>query len=174
MPFQKKVKDSIYKLSDEYSLFYLKFIENSRAAGAGTWIKKSTSSSWKSWSGYAFEGIWLKHIDAIKHAMGISGVFTEASAWRSTLKGDGAQIDLLLNRQDMIISVCEMKFSNTEFVIDKTYAAELQQKLTVFKQKSKTKKTVFLVMVTTYGVKSNVYSTGLVQNQVTLEDLFSV
>lgn len=173
LPFQKNANKSIYKLSDEYSLFYLKFIEHSRATGAGTWLKKSSGSSWRSWSGYAFEGICLKHTDHIKQALGISGVFTETSAWRHAPRtGNGAQIDLLLDRQDNIISICEMKFSNTEFIIDKAYATELQQKLDVFRRESKTKKTLFLSMVTTYGVKNNVYAIGLVQNQVTMDDLF--
>jgi hypothetical protein len=141
--------------------------------GAGTWLKKSSAPSWRSWSGYVFEGICLKHSDNIKQALGISGVFTEISAWRHAPKGgDGAQVDLLLDRQDNVISVCEMKFSNSEFVIDKTYAAELQYKLDVFRRESKTKKALFLAMVTTYGVKTNVYSIGLVKNQVAIDDLF--
>lgn len=84
----------------------------------------------------------------------------------------GAQVDLLLDRQDNVISICEMKFSNTEFVIDKTYAAELQNKLDVFRREGKTKKTLFLAMVTTYGIKNNVHAIGLVQHQVTMDDLF--
>lgn len=173
LPFKKNANESIYKLSDEYSLFYLKFIEHSRATGAGTWLKKSSTSSWKSWSGYAFEGICMKHTDNIKQALGISGVFTETSAWRHAPKtGTGTQVDLLLDRQDNVISICEMKFSNTEFVIDKTYAAELQNKLDVFRKESKTKKTLFLAMVTTYGIKTNVHTIGLVQNHVTMDDLF--
>ncbi|MBT2560841.1 ATPase [Pedobacter sp. ISL-68] len=100
-------------------------------------------------------------------------MFTETSAWRYAPKtGMGAQVDLLLDRQDNVISICEMKFSNTEFVIDKTYAAELQNKLDVFRRESKTKKTLFLAMVTTYGIKNNIHTVGLVQNQVTMDDLF--
>jgi AAA+ ATPase superfamily predicted ATPase len=173
LPFQKNANQSIYKLSDEYTLFYLKFVENSRAAGSGTWIKKSATPSWKSWSGYAFEGICLKHTDKIKQALGISGVYTEASAWRYAPKlGKGAQIDLLLDRNDAVISICEIKFSTSEFVIDKVYASELQEKLNVFRLESRTKKTLFLVMVTTYGIRTNIYSTGLVQNEVTMDALF--
>lgn len=174
LPFQKNVKDAIYKLADEYSLFYLKFMEHSRATGQGTWLKKSTSQSWKSWSGTAFESICLKHTNQIKKAVGISGILTEESAWRFTpgKTGKGAQIDLLLDRQDVCISICEMKFSSTAFVIDKTYADQLQDKLTIFKAQTKTKKTLFLTMVTTYGTKDNRYKTGLVQNEVTMEDLF--
>lgn len=111
--------------------------------------------------------------DNIKQALGISGVFTETSAWRHSPKdGNGAQIDLLLHRKDNVISICEMKFSNAEFAIDKTYATELKNKLDIFRRESKTKKALFLAMVTTYGTKDNMYSIGLVQNEVTMDDLF--
>lgn len=174
LPFQKNVKESIYKLTDEYSLFYLKFIEHSRATGQGTWMKKASSQSWKSWSGIAFESICLKHTVQIKQAIGISGIYTEESAWRFApgKLGKGAQVDLLIDRQDVCISICEMKFSNEEYTISKSYAAELQDKLNIFKAETKTKKTVFLTMVTTYGTKDNIYKTGLVQNEVTMDDLF--
>ena len=174
LPFKKNVKESIYKLADEYSLFYLKFIEHSRATGQGTWMKKASSQSWKSWSGIAFESICLKHTVQIKQAIGISGIYTEESAWRFApgKLGNGAQIDLLLDRQDVCISICEMKFSNEEYAIDKSYAAELQNKLNIFKEETKTKKTLFLTMITTYGTKDNIYKTGLVQNEVTMDDLF--
>ncbi|WP_316750491.1 AAA family ATPase [Pedobacter gandavensis] len=173
-PFQKNVKEAIYKLSDEYSLFYLKFIEHSRATGQGTWLKLATSQSWKSWSGTAFESICLKHTNQIKYTLGISGVYTEESAWRFApgKSGKGAQIDLLLDRHDVCINVCEMKFSNKEFSIDKSYATELKDRLNIFKEQTKTKKTLFLTMVTTYGTKDNIYKTGLVQNEITMKDLF--
>jgi AAA+ ATPase superfamily predicted ATPase len=174
LPFQKNVNEAIYKLADEYSLFYLKFIENSRATGKGSWMKKAASQSWKSWSGIAFENICLKHAGQIKDAVGISGIYTEESAWRSKTgqSVDGAQIDLLIDRGDVSINICEMKFSTEEFVIDKSYATALQRKLAVFKAQTKTKKTLFLTMVTTYGTRENTYSTGLVQNEVTMDDLF--
>lgn len=174
LPFQKNIKEAIYKLADEYTLFYLKFMENSRATGPGTWVKKSASQSWKSWSGAAFESICLKHTYQIKYALGISGIFTEESSWRYApgKTGKGAQIDLLLDRQDACINVCEVKFANTEFTIDKPYATELQNKLAVFKAKTKTRKTLFLTMITTYGAKENIYKTGLVQNEITMKNLF--
>jgi AAA+ ATPase superfamily predicted ATPase len=174
LPFEKNVRDSIYKLSDEYSMFYLKFLQNSRAKGDGTWIKLSNSPSWRSWSGTAYESICLKHTGRIKAALGIAGVYTEESAWRCVPGKDqpGAQIDLLIDRQDFCISLCEMKFSNSEFTIDKAYGAELENKRNVFRLKTKTQKTLFIVMVTTFGTKDNSYKTGLVQNDVTLADLF--
>jgi hypothetical protein len=173
LPFQKNANESIYKLSDEYTLFFLRFVENSRSTGSGTWMKKSATPSWRSWSGYAFEGICLKHTHNIKQALGIAGVYTEVSAWRHAPKaGRGAQIDLLLDRNDVVISICEIKFSTAEFVIDKAYASELREKLNIFRMESRTKKTLFLVMVTTYGLRNNIYSTGLVQNEVKMDDLF--
>jgi predicted AAA+ superfamily ATPase len=175
LPFEKNVRDSIYKLSDEYSMFYLKFMESSRAAGFGTWLKLSALPSWKSWSGTAFESVCLKHVKQIKAALGISGVYTEESAWRFVPGKDkpGAQIDLLFDRRDHCISICEMKFSDNSFTIDKAYAAQLTQKRDVFKQKTKTKKTMFIAMVTTFGTQDNIYKTGLVQNDVVLKDLFA-
>jgi hypothetical protein len=174
-PFDKNVKENIYKLSDEYSLFYLKFMDKARSTGAGTWLRLTESPSWKSWSGFAFEGICLKHTLQIKKDLSIAGVLTEDSVWRyiPTSKSEtGAQIDLLIDRQDHCINICEIKFSLSEFTIDKAYSEKLKQKLNVFKERTKIKKTLFLTMVTTYGVKQNNYYTGLVNNEVTMDALF--
>ena len=151
-------RDVIYKLTDEYSLFYLKFMENSKSMGTGTWISKSTGASWAAWSGLAFENICMKHIPQIKKALGISGVYTEHSIWRhkpkSSTDSSGAQIDLLFDRNDRCINLIEIKFSVKEFTIDKKYAEELQQKRWVFMDITKTKKSVFTTMLTTFGVKT--------------------
>src|SRR4051812_13701134 len=174
-PFQKTTKDSIYKLTDEYSLFYLKFIEGSRSTGSGTWLRLSTGSSYLSWSGFAFEAICQKHVVQIKKALGIEGVLTETSVWRYLPKEkeeQGAQIDLLIDRQDLCINICEMKFSTSGFTIDKRYAQELVTKMQVFREITKSKKTLFLTMITTYGVKRNDYYVGLVQNELTMDALF--
>lgn len=174
LPFEKNSRDSIYRLSDEYSRFYLKFIENNRSKGEGTWIRTAASPSWRSWSGTAFESICLKHTKEIKTALGIAGVFSEESTWRYVPGKDqpGAQIDLLIDRQDFCISLCEMKFSETMFTITKAYAAELVKKREVFKNRTHTLKTIFMVMVTTFGTSDNSYKVGLVQNEVLLDDLF--
>ncbi|NLR59038.1 AAA family ATPase [Chitinophaga polysaccharea] len=168
LPFGKNAKDLIYKLADEYSLFYLKFVEHSRATGPGTWIRRASSPSWKSWSGMAFENICLKHTPQIKQALGIASVYTEESAWRSKT----AQIDLLLDRQDGCINICEMKFSNTTFTIEKSYATELQRKLANFQDETGTRKTLFLTMITSYGVKDNQYKNMLIHHEITMEELF--
>ena len=174
IPFNKTSRDVIYKLSDEYSLFYLKFMENSKAYGEGTWQKKSISPSWKSWSGLAFENIWLKHIPEIKKALGISGIYTEQSAWRYVAKGEGqgVQIDLLIDRQDNCINLCEIKFSLKPFVLDKKYADELKTKRFVFLEKTNTKKSVFITLLTTLGATTNEHYLSTVQNQWTMDVLF--
>jgi hypothetical protein len=174
IPFGRTVKESIYKLTDEYSRFYIKFIENSKYKGVGTWAKFSTGISWKSWSGTAFESVCMKHILQLKKALGIESVHTETSMWRYRSEKDaqGAQIDLLIDRQDMCINICEMKFSINEFEITKSYANELESKLKVFRENAQTRKTLFLTMVTTHGVKNINNYTGLVQNEIKMDVLF--
>lgn len=174
-PFGKTSKDALFRLIDEYSLFYLKYIENARAMGAGTWLKSMSGRSFQSWSGTAFEGICMKHIRQLKKALGIEAVHAEESVWRHrprTKTEKGAQIDLLIDRNDSCINICEMKFSQNEFEISKAYASELANKETVFKAETKTKKTTFLTMVTTFGVKNASSYAGLVQAQVTMDALF--
>jgi hypothetical protein len=176
IPFDKTARDSIYKLTDEYSLFYLKFMRKPRATGKGTWLKLCAGRSYNSWSGFAFETVCQKHVPQIKQALGISGVYTESSGWRYIAgRGDAAaQVDLLLDRQDHCINLCEIKFASDEFVIDKKYAAELDNKVKVFREQSKTRKTIFPTMITTYGTKQNHHYTGRVLAEVTMEDLFKI
>jgi len=173
VPFEKKAKDAIFKLSDEYSLFYLKFLVNKKASGAGTWLRVAESASWKSWSGLAFESICMKHLTSIKKAIGIADVYTEVSPWRYAAKDEaGTQIDLLFDRNDNCVNLCEIKFSLTEFTISKNYATVLREKVSIFRQKTKTRKTPFLTMITTYGVHKNAYYLELVQKEITMEALF--
>jgi len=177
LPFGKTSKDSIYKLTDEYSLFYIKFIENSRAKGPGTWLMFSTGNSWKSWSGFAFESICMKHIDQIKAAIGIKNVYSEVSVWRhqpKTANDQGTQIDMLIDRADRCINICEMKFAAGDFEITKSYAKELEAKLKIFQAQTKTKKSLFLTMITTYGVKNINSYPAIVQQEVDMDVLFTL
>lgn len=174
IPFDKTSKEVVYRLTDEYSVFYMKFVEGKRATGEGTWLRLSESSSFRSWSGYAFEAICLKHIPQIKRALNIATIYTEESTWRYVPgKGKpGAQIDLLIDRKDRTINICEMKFGTEAFTITKKYADELLQKKMVFADKTKTKKTIFLTMITTYGITDNAYCQKLVENVIVMDDLF--
>ena len=172
-PYDKKSKDTIYKLDDEFTHFHLKFMANIRSSGNGVWQSFSSGQSWKSWSGVAFERVCLKHIPQLKKELGISGVYTEESAWRY-LSGNekGAQIDLLLDRRDKVINLCEMKYSESEFTIDKTYATTLENKRDVFRSQTKTKKSIFLTFITTFGITDNEYAKRLIQNSITMNAMF--
>ncbi len=174
VPMGKQIKNSIYKLTDAFSLFYLKFMESNRTGAKGIWQKLSNTQSWKSWSGLAFESVCLKHTEAIKQALGISGIYTEASIWKSgtVTVGSGAQIDLVIDRSDNCINICEIKFYENDFSIDKKYAALLENKKNIFKKETKTKKQIMITMLTCYPIKPNIYSIGLVDNYITLDKLF--
>lgn len=176
IPFGKKTNENLYKLSDEYSLFYLKFIEGAKATGAGSWLRKAGTASYKSWCGFAFESVCLKHTPQVKQALGIAGVLTEESGWRyqpAKVDGDkGVQIDLVIDRKDHCINICEIKFSEGVFVIDKKYAVALDHKVHTFRRETRTRKTLFLTMITTYGTARNSYYTGRVTAEVTMEALF--
>lgn len=176
LPFGKTAKDSMFKLTDEYTLFYLKFMEHSKTAGAGAWEKKSAEQNWKSWRGFAFENICLKHIPQIKKALGISGIYAEPSIWRHIPKhGEkGVQIDLLLDRQDNSINLFEIKFYKMEYTLEKEDADDLESKRQVFIDKTGTKKTVFITLLTAFGAKTNAYFLQTVQNQLTMGALFEL
>ena len=172
VPFDKKIKSSLYQITDPYSLFYHKFIKDSKAVGDNTWINLMSSSKYRDWSGYAFEYVGMSHIENIKKALSIQGVYSEISSWVSRDAEKGTQIDLLIDRKDNVITVCEIKFANDEYEITKSYADDLRNKLNLFKSESKTRKTLFLAMITTFGIKINQYSLGLVQNSITMDALF--
>lgn len=172
VPFGKKYRNSLYQLVDFYSLFYLRFIKNTHLADLPDWLTFIDTPVYRAWSGYAFEQVCLYHVPLIKQALGISGVQTSVSSWRSMSKDNGTQVDLVIDRRDQVINLCEMKFSINTFTIDKRYAEELRNKISVFKQETSTRKSVFLTMVTTYGLKVNSYS-SLVQNSLTMDALFT-
>lgn len=170
-PFGKLKKDKLIRLTDEYSLFYLTFIRGQKNVN---WEQLAVTPTWTAWSGYTFESLCLKHLRQLKAALGIAGVYTECSSF--TIKGnkttDGTQIDLLIDRKDQVINLCEMKFSEHPFVVSKSYAAAIQQKAAVFKYATGTRKALFPTLVTTFGILPNEHSTGLIIQQVQLDDLF--
>lgn len=172
IPYGKKTKDTIYKLTDSFSLFYLKFMEGNRTGAKGTWQRLSDTPSWKSWSGFAFETTCLKHLPAIKIALGIQGIHTEAAIWRGKSASGGAQIDLIIDRRDNCINLCEIKFYEAPFSIDKKYAAALHNKMLAFKTETRTRKQLFLTFISCMGLAYNEHSLGLVDIQLTADALF--
>jgi AAA+ ATPase superfamily predicted ATPase len=167
--YGNKKQLTLYRLSDEYSKFYLKFIQNNRNSGSGTWQKLYKSSSYISWAGFSFETLCLKHITQIKRALRIDAIFSTNSSWFNNV----AQIDLLINRDDNIMNQCEIKFYNAPFTIDKQYYLNLKNKTAALQQATQTRKNIFITMITTFGLNENKYSHELVQNSISLEDLFT-
>jgi uncharacterized protein len=170
-PFGKKAREGIYQLVDNFTNFYLKFMQDSEIEGF-SWISMIDSPQYRAWSGYAFEQVCLYHLAEIKKVLGVSGVITTTSSWKSTKSGQGVQIDLVIDRRDNVINICEMKYSINPFEIDKKYNADLRNKIGVFKDETKTRKSVFLTMITTFGIRQNMHSLGLIQNSITMNDLF--
>jgi hypothetical protein len=176
VPFGRAEKDAVIRLADEFSLFHCTWIAplGSKSSGKDHWMRLRQSPKWRAWSGYAFEGICMKHVGAIKAAMGIAGVHSSEAPWQHFPKKgeEGAQIDLLIDRADDTISLCEMKFCEGEFAIDKRFAGELRRKRDVFRRITKTRKNLHFTMVTTFGVSDNAYRKELVANSVVAKDLF--
>jgi len=165
--FGKKKKEKLFQLVDLYSLFYLNFIKNSSPDDENFWINATESPVFRTWSGYAYEMVCLHHIAQIKKALGISSVQTSVYAWQS----ETAQIDLVIDRKDQVINICEMKFSVAAYTITKKYTETLRQKVDQFRMATETNKAIFLTMITTYGIAKNKYD-YLVQNNLNMENLF--
>jgi hypothetical protein len=141
-----------FRLIDEYSLFYLKFIEKNNDIQRGSWQTFSQNQSWKSWTGYAFENIALRHLSQIKKALGIAAVHTESSTFsvRGNDQQPGVQIDLLIDRNDHSINICELKFYREEWLLTKVMATEMRHKIAHFKAVTQTKKQIFLTVISPF------------------------
>ncbi len=178
IPFGKKSNDTIYRIADEFTLFYFDWIKplGKRDPGEGYWMSQQNDPRKRAWGGYTFEGICMKHFQKIKNALGIGMVETFHGPWHhippKSTEGAGAQIDLLIDRKDATINLCEMKFSESEFTIDAAYAKLLRQKKEVFKNETKTRKNIFVTMITTFGIADNSWSNDIVSNSLTIENLF--
>jgi len=172
--YDKKTKQRLYRLTDAYSLFYLTYLDKLGPNTNTDFTKLSDLPSWKSWSGYTFENICMAHIDHMREAMGISGIATSTSTFIAKPKDGftGAQIDLLIDRNDQSINICEMKYSTTDYELTKTEAAKIENRKKVFRYHTKTKKHLFTTLVTTHGVIDNAHRLNHVDGEVVLDDLF--
>jgi hypothetical protein len=181
--FSKKRKGMLYQLVDHFSLFHRAFIKDSPDDETAYWSKLSESSRYKGWRGYAFEQVCLSHIRRIKAALGIDGIINQAASWRSEESSPGAaaersdvtskaQIDLLIDRNDGVISLCEMKYADEEYTLQKDEDAALRNRRNVFIAETGTKKAVQIVLVTPVGLSQGAYN-QTVQAVVTAEDLFA-
>jgi len=171
-PILKNKEDALYRLMDEYSIFYFKFLINNKPNNS--WLQMANTQVYKIWLGYAFENCCIKHIGKIKAALGISGIISNDYSWIN--KGDasekGTQIDFVIDRNDNCINILEMKYYDTLFEVTKKYAEQLNQRTSIFKQATKLKKNVFITLLTANGVKKNEYYLSAITNELVLEDLF--
>lgn len=169
--FDSKQKNTIYRLSDYYTAFYFRFLRDGKYEGQNVWLNLIDHPAQRTWQGFAFEQVCMDHVPQIKKALGISGVLSNHAAWRGNAGERSTQIDLLIDRRDQVINLCECKFSLNTFAIDKSYAEQLRDKIGIFKTVTKTKKAVFLTLITTYGIEKNQHA-YLAQNEVVMDDLF--
>jgi hypothetical protein len=175
--FGQSTKEVIYRLSDFYTLFYFKFIANNLDLDTDWWTHHLNTPSIMSWMGISYELICLQHHPQIKKALGISGMATAISTWRYVPRKDeadkkGAQVDLVIDRADRIIHLCEIKFSQKKYTITKEYQERLQDRLWLFQEITQTTKTVVQTFVTTYGL-ANPTSWSIVHSEVKMDDLFA-
>ena len=183
-PWGRKKKGTIYKIADEYLLFYLKWIEPALKLSSAKnlknyWSQQGNSASWQAWAGYAFERICLKHIDKIKQGLNILGVLSQESAWRYTPskkllenKKKGAQIDLVIHRADRTINLCEIKYCDKEYEITGEVKRSLEHKKRLFKEITKSKSQIFITMITPHGVNESQLYHAIIDNQLTFDCLF--
>lgn len=181
-PYGYKRKGNYYRVTDEYTLFYFHWIEpvkeslHIRALKPGYWEAIHNTPAWYSWSGLAFETVCYNHLTQISDALKLPAT-SIADCWRYIPgKGEnenGAQIDLLFDRYDDVITLCDMKYTKEPFIVDKSYAASIQRKISVFQKQTKTDKQICMALISASGIKSNMYSEELISSVVSLNDLFS-
>lgn len=176
--FGKKTQQQLYQLVDLYSLFYLKFVQQDNGQDEHFWSNMMDIPARTSWEGYAFEQLCLHHIPQIKQKLRIGGILSNVCSWQCKAFVDkdgthhkGTQIDLLIDRRDDIIDICEMKFSQGEYTITSDYDTKLRNRISTFRSVTSTRKGLQTVLVTTYGLTANKYS-GDISNVVLLDDLF--
>ena len=173
--FGNKNKLTLYRLSDFFTLFYFRYVEGNRTRDDEYWLHHFTDRGVASWEGFTFEEVCLRHLPQIKQRLGISGMATEASAWRYVpKKGEptkGAQIDLVIKRADKIIHLVEMKFSENRFNITKNYEQQLIERRQLFAEQTGIGRGLVFTFITPNGLSSGSHS-QIVHSQLTAEDLF--
>lgn len=165
--FKCKKNGLIYRLSDFYTLFYFKFMHESQTKDTAFWAHNFNSQQVAVWQGFTFELICLLHSDQIKKKIGILGIATSTSTWRDY----GNQIDMLIDRADRIINLCEIKYSSSPYTITKEYEEKLRMRMSNFKDATRTNKSIINTFITTYGVTKGKHS-AIAEAEVTMEDLF--
>lgn len=172
-PFNKKKRGSIYRLADEYSIFYHRFIQPNKNYSKGMWLQLANGQAYKIWTGYAFESLCFKHIDRLKQALGIAAVYTQISSYQ--LKSDknqkGFQIDLVIQRNDNAIHLCEVKYYSGNYTVDRTYAERLNERKKLFKAATGTNAALFTTLIVNNELTDNNHAQHSVDVIVTLNEM---
>lgn len=184
VPFGKSKKEKMFQLIDMFSLFHLRFMSGKPNFERNHWAKQIGTPAYNTWCGYAFETVCLYHIDQIVNGLGINGVIHTPCSWyyrpsKAVMEDPnadddlktGAQIDLLIDRNDKTITICEMKYSDREYVIDKDYDQRVQMRIRTFQKVTATRKTVVVAYITPQGLSNNMYARRA-GRQITAEELF--
>lgn len=169
--YGNKSKNTLYRIKDFYTLFYYKFVDGDEGRDGCRWSHIQQSPQVKGWQGYSFELLALLHLDEIKNRLHIDVISNKSSSWRSADAESPVQIDLVIERADRIINLCEMKFSSSPYVIDKAYEMHLRNRMAIFREQTATRYGTQLTMITTFGVLHNKHY-SVVDTEVTLDDLF--
>ena len=169
--FTRPKNGSYFYLKDPFTLFYLRFMKNNNTKDEYFWTNYAEDGGHRAWCGYAFEQLCRAHIKQMKDKLGILGVSTETTSWRSKNTTPGAQIDLLINRRDGVINLCEMKYSKHPYVITKAEASMLERKKSVFLMETGAKSALHITLVTTWGLEKKGYF-SVAQSEIILDDLF--
>ena len=170
-----KIKDAVYRLSDFYTLFYFKYVEANNSFDEQWWSRNFQTHSVESWQGQTFELICMLHTDEIKNKLGISGISTNIATWRYKPKDTddkGAQIDMVIERADRVINLCEIKFAIGQYQIKNTYAEYLRNRAELFRSKTNTTFSIVQTMITTFGIAENMHS-HIIQQAICMDDLFA-
>lgn len=165
--FGKRQNDALYQLIDPFSLFYLTFVDSGRLDG---WSGFSGSPAYHAWTGLAFELVCLLHVEDIKRDLGISGVQTNACAWRSRHAVPAAQIDLLIDRRDDVISLCEMKYSEGSYALSAGDERSIRNKIVALRDETGTRKAIHPTLVTLEGATHNAHFNSVIVREVCIAD----
>jgi hypothetical protein len=181
-PYKHSRKGTYYQVIDEYSLFYFNWIEPLKGSfqelslGENYWQGIYGTPRWQVWAGYAFEAVIYKHLQQVRRKLEIPATAIAAS-WRysplAKSKEQGAQIDLLFDRPDEAVTLCEIKYTKEPFLLTKQYLENLLNKGKVFSKKAQNRKQQFLALVSARGVKENDYAKDYLAGVVGLDDLFN-
>lgn len=163
----KSVKDALYQLMDNYTLFYFQFIRQNKNGDRSFWTSMYNSTLHNTWAGSAFKRVCLQHIEQIKNALGFGAVVCTAHSWSA----EGVQIDLVIDRNDNIINVCEMKYSKGKYALGSEEIEKMQHRVNKLQEVTGTTKTIHQTLITSYGLTAE-SDTHTIQSVLDMDELF--